>query len=721
MELAPFEPNEYRKRVLAAVEKRGGPQTSDAFELYDIPLDSAEDLSDSVVAERLSEVWAFWQRQRDHPKYRVLVAALLAAHHTNSEELGDSDSRAELAERVRRQRAGQDAARYEIFDAALAALVARHGGIPSDKLSQLEHVGRESGLSDAEVATRLRRHRVIDPAAKPATPPVGDLVPEQRRRQIRALLDELGRIWESPPPATLFVLLGCDSDTDDAEVAARAAAWRARARELPSDRLRTVIDELLVHVGDLLETDSAIREAYLDGVATDMMDKLRPRVRAAVLVEDRLTADDHAHLVNEAAELGLDARRATRVLAALAAEFGVPVDMAPPTAARRDEPASRPNGPPSPQPTGKPPWSVPLRAARAALRAGRPVEARALAEEARQYAMPDRQPSIAAVADEIEAVLADARLRWRAASSALQAHRYAEAAEHLEQLTRVAADVPDPERVVDIEQALVEARAAVEEADRLVAAATAGPEASRVAGLMAALQACAQHPGALAALAALPLAGPARISAQRSAGGDVTVRWDPAPDAGVTYRITRLEPDGTWRTVGRTATTSMDDGGAPPGPGTPVYAVVALQAGRSSSVVRSDAAPTPPSRPVGGSGATTPPTIRYQRGPRDKSTRPSAPVHTDAPTADVPAPREVRAERVADGSVVVSWASSAGSADIEYQVTRRTPDGDWRVVGRTRATSMEDGGAPDGPLPEYGVVARAGGVASERVVSSSGS
>ena len=57
---------------------------------------------------------------------------------------------------------------------------------------------------------------------------------------------------------------------------------------------------------------------------------------------------------------------------------------------------------------------------------------------------------------------------------------------------------------------------------------------------------------------------------------------------------------------------------------------------------------------------------------------------------------------------------------MEYQVARRAADGNWRVLGRTRATSMEDGGAPDGPLPQYGVVARAGGVASQRAVSNDG-
>ena len=43
--MEPFVGNDYRKRVLAAVEKRGGPGESDSFELYDIPYGGANGLA----------------------------------------------------------------------------------------------------------------------------------------------------------------------------------------------------------------------------------------------------------------------------------------------------------------------------------------------------------------------------------------------------------------------------------------------------------------------------------------------------------------------------------------------------------------------------------------------------------------------------------------------------------------------------------------------------
>ncbi len=74
-EMDGFDPNGYRKRVLAAVLARGGPEASDPFELYDLPPD--DDLPDAAVAARVAEVWLSWKRQRDQPKYRVLVAKLV--------------------------------------------------------------------------------------------------------------------------------------------------------------------------------------------------------------------------------------------------------------------------------------------------------------------------------------------------------------------------------------------------------------------------------------------------------------------------------------------------------------------------------------------------------------------------------------------------------------------------------------------------------------------
>lgn len=668
-DIPPFDPNDYRKRVLAAVEKRGGPDTSDPFELYDLPLDV--ELDDATVAQRVDEVWGAWQRQRDHPKYRVLVALLVERHAETSVELRDAGRRRLAAARVRAQREQRDAARYELLDAAVSRLVQRHGGIPRDKVAGLDEVGKLAGLTPAEVAARLRRHRVIEAAAAPPPDPG---IGVERRRQVRALLDEFGRLTDAPSPPTLLALLGLMPSAPPEQIRASAAAWRSRARELPPDRLRTVVDELLVHVAELIEPGRAAVETYLDAVAADVTEHLRPRVRAAVLVEDRLVADDHAHLLEEALARGLDERRATAVLADLADELGATIDAATPAPPSTTRPTTE-----RPPTERRRAWEEPLKAARAALRAGRPVEAQRLVGEARRFAGVDGGTPVRAVADEIAAVLAEADLHRRAAQTAIMARRWVEALEHLEHLERTAADVPGHD---DMAGQLVNARSEVERADRGVAAAEAGPEADRARALLAVLAACPDHPGALAALSRIPIAAPAWVSAARDARGDVVVLWAASITPDVGYRVRRRRPDGSWHVLGRVNITSLEDGGAPPGVEPPVYAVSAVQAGRTSAETRSDAAPTP-ADPV--------PVISSPNG---------------APEV----PGDVRAVRVAGGSVEVTWT---GAGDVEYRVRCLTSDGRWRVVGRTRATSIEDGGAASGPLPVYAVSAAASGLRSD--------
>ncbi|MHA6615610.1 hypothetical protein [Pseudonocardia sp. DLS-67] len=521
-ELPAFDPNDYRKRVLAAVEKRGGPDASDSFELYDLPPD--DDLDDAAVAERIDEVWAAWQRQRDHPKYRVLVGLLVHQHGERSAELLDASRRRVAAARVRAQRERRDSARYELLDAAIRRLVQRHRGIPADKVEGLYEVGALAGLSRAEVGVRLRAHRVLPAGAPPGSQAIGP----ERRRQVRALLEEFGRLTGDPAPPTLLALLGLGADATAEQVRAMAGAWRARARELPPERLRAVVDELLVHVAELVEPGRVAVDAYLEAVAADVAERLRPRVRAAVLVEDRLVADDRERLVEEALALGLDRRRAEAVLAALAEELGAAVDG--------PEPAPRRRG-----------WEEPLKAARAALRAGRPIEAQRLVRVAEQHAGDDGGTRVRAVADEVAAVLADAETRWRVAAEACAARRWSAAVDQLEGLRRTAADVPGPRGEV-VEDLLREARAALER---------------------------------------VPVAAPAWVSAARDTRGDVLVLWAASTTPDVVYRVSRQGTDGGWQVLGRTGSTSLDDDGAPVGVEVPVYAVVATHAGRASDETRS--------------------------------------------------------------------------------------------------------------------------------------
>lgn len=754
--LPPLVANDYRKQVLAPIITRGGdPATSDPFELYALPLEAA-DRPDPVIIARLEEVWGFWQRHRDQPKYRTLVTQLVAEHDERSAALRVHEQRLRLAEQVRGQREQRVHTRFEPLDVAIRRLVERYRGIPEDKIEGLCELAAASHIARDEALRRLQRHRRVAAVGSEVGAPPSAAVTDPRRpaipapavagapaitvdpaigervRQVRDLLDELGRHAAGPAPTTLFDLLGLEPDAAAAQIGERARMWRTRSREMPPGRLRAVLDELLVHVQQLLEVGPGVRAGYLDAVAAEVREVLRPRMRAAILVEDALLADDRRYLTDEAIALGLDHARAARVISELAAELTAPapaaaskpveVDPKPrespstPESAgqRRDHAASGPILPATTPtaPAARPvipapnPVEAALRAARAALRAGRCAEAKATLDRARLSSGPETTTAGAydAASADIDEVIAAARLRWRAAVSAHEAGRHAEALGHLEHLHRTASDLPYPgDRRFDLHDLTARSRAAVAEADRLVAEAATLPESDRATRLLGAIERCAEHPEAMAQLAAIPVAPPRTVHTARTSAG-VEVSWEPSPTSAVRYRVVRIDPDGAQRVVGRTAATSIVDGAVADSAAIAVYVVTAQQAGRTSEAARSDQASTDAAPPATHPAATNP----LVTTPLGATRSPE----TTSPTG-VPAPQRLVVRRES-ASVIIEWEPVPGAT---YKVTRLEPGGNERVVGRTASAMIEDGGAPGGPIPVYEVIALRDGAASASIRS----
>ncbi|MGW4534596.1 Ig-like domain repeat protein [Nocardia sp. NPDC004340] len=717
-----FDPNDYRKRVLAAVERRGGLAESDAFELYDIPLADASRLSDADVAARVEQVWALWQKLRDHPKFRVLAGLLVEAHQELSEPLLHTGSRLIEADRVKQLRDRRDAERYEMLDAAIERLIQRHNGIPAGKIPGLEDIGRLGGLTVAEVAVRVRRHRIIDEAPAAPPPPAAPALSTERRRQIRSLLAEYERLLAGDPVPTLLSLLDMDFSAAHRsnEIRLRAEALRARTRELPPGRLRVVLDELLIHIGDLLEPGGPLVDAYLLTITETVTDQLRPQVRAAVLVEDLLVAPDFDYLLGVAIAGGLDRANAERILVALADELGTTVEgrehlaagrkpsttpekqstSATSTAAPVNPAADEANPPGAPQPehwqrtpydgttqSGRP-WEAALRAARASLRAGKPKEAAAFIADARRLVGDDAAAarSVRAVGEDVERVLAEAVVHWRAAVSCCAGRRFVEAlAEHLDFLDRRAADVANPDpRGASRELLIGRARAAVIEAGRLFEALPADP-GLRMQAVREVLEVCADHAEARAALAELRVAAPEHVTVSRKPDGTVVITWTPSTTDQAEYRITRLLADGSWRVVGRTRGVAMEDGGAPAGP-VPVYGVVASISGRASDMTRSDrtAATT-------GSAATAqhgdPAARRNTPGPAENSATGStgAAADTAREPSGLPTVRGL-AER--NGLLVFQWPTGITEVMVVARADAPPVDPDDPQAQRWKVTNM---------------------------------
>lgn len=540
--MRPFVGNDYRKRVLAAVEKRGGVTESDPFELYDLSLEDAEALTDAEVAARIDEVWAFWQKHRDHPKYRVLVEQLVAEHAERSEPLRTGASRSAEARGIADRRRRRDEDRFALLDNAIERLVGRHGGIPAGKRAGLDEIGAMGGLTADEVATRVRRHRIIDDAAAGPAPSVPALSPH-KLSQIDELLAEFSRRSSGPATHTLLAVLDLDTDAiaDRREISMRAGGLRSRSRELPAGRMRALVDELLIHVDDVLLGPEDVSEAYLRAVRDSVSAHLRPRIRAAILVEDRLDPDDHQYMLDEARELGLGTRDARALIDTITTELGGEVAPGP----RPDPGRTTASAPPAPRTSPGSDWQRSLRSARQALRKGNLDDARARCEQARQAAGDDdaARRQIGAVDDEITRVLT--------------------------------AGVPAP--------------------------TASAPTASVPTASVPTAPAIATAPSGAAPAA---VAAPTDVHATVTDGA-VRVQWMPAPAPGAQYRVTRIDRSGRRQVVGRTATTEIEDGGARPTEGLPTYEVTAVVGGVQSAPARSDSAPVPartptprPSRPA---------------------------------------------------------------------------------------------------------------------------
>nr|MBA2553368.1 hypothetical protein [Geodermatophilaceae bacterium] len=559
--LPPFDGNAYRKRVLAAIEARGGPEQSDPFEIYDLPVGAADALPDAAVTAQIDAVWAFWQKQRDHPKYRGVVTAMLEIHRDIADQMRTKDGRRWLAERTVAERTRREEGQYGELDAALRRLVERFGGIPEDKVAGLRQFALAAGVPEPGFETRLRRHRLVKTQRRPAPAPDDGVY-----RQVRTDLEELGQLDGNEPAASLYNLLGLPPDADRQRVRERRDAMAARNRELRPDRRRALVDDLLAAVTALLvDGDPA---GYLDDVRADVLARLRPRVAAAVLVEDELTSDDHAHLLGEAQAAGLDRDRALSVLAQLAAEFGVPPQVG------GNQCPSGSGGTRSTAAHAGPRWQQDLSRARAALRAGLVLAARSHVAAARAAA-DGMLPPIRAVRDEIDAIIAEAEQRWRSAVSAVAARRYAEASEVLGRLVAVARDVPGPQGQ-SAQDMSTDAGERLAAADRALGAAQQLTGAQQELALLDVLAAVADHEPTRAALATIGLASATDVRFEAVPGG-ARVSWRASPAAGaVDYRVLRIGADGSTRPVGVTRATSLEDGARGVAA---AYSVIARRAG----------------------------------------------------------------------------------------------------------------------------------------------
>ncbi len=614
-----FDDNAYRKEILKPLLDGGTRDFHDAFAIFG--LDPSVD-DDAAIRSRVDEVVVFWRREQSrNPRYKALVTALLGQQKELSAPLLDRSRRTALRRAVLAERATATQDRFGRLETMAAGLVPRYGGIPRSRVERLRAVGKRFGAGDAEFDAWLARYRVIDDEAAKAEP-----LPAPLRSQIAKLLDELHMLEVTAGTAastsqahrSLFDVLGVPHDAPQASIEARRDAMAARNRQREHNRLRTVLDELLAFTTTcLIDGD---RARYVAGLAADVVERLRPEVETAILVDDRVTAPEFERLVRTAVAGGLSAMEARTAITGLARELGgavetgAAVDYVTCPSCGAAEVADRTRRRCRQCQTDLymscPKCSTEIEASalvcpscsfnfrqlaevRADLVRAQAMRAEGQLAEALRRAR--AAASWGALEPKVQQTIAEIEGAYRAAveqrvslQAAVSEGRFSDATQLAGVLTRTATDVTDPEGISldDLRRQAAEGLAAVRA--RLAAAeGLAGVEQEQA--LIALLADAPDSSEALAQLRTIPVAGPSRLLAVVGPSS-VRVTWRASRAPGpLDYRVARettasdgkTEPPRTWTTEA----TEFEDAGCPTGT-TVVYSVKARRHGIESGESR---------------------------------------------------------------------------------------------------------------------------------------
>lgn len=611
MTVTTFDGHRYRRDVLKALMEGKCSPTDDPFFLFDVDI-AVDDVA--LIQRRIEAVVTFWRREQANPRYRNIVTALIKDRQELAAVLLDSSRRVEARRVVMRARELEERGRFQHVDEMLDRVSHRWGGVPESRVERLRAAAARAGVSDSEFSARLGRHRIIADVESRLEPP-----PSTVRALTRALLSEFSQLDEDHPRRsvrTLYDFLGVPRDADRTAITQARDRLGARNRQRSHDRLRTVVDELLAIVSDLLIAGAP--GIYDAALAEDVAEALRPHIETAMLLDDRISALEFERLLRDGVASGLTPESARAVVIRLAHELGAPVETGVAVEYVVCDGCNAAN------PTGAADAScghcglglyracprcsrqVPrvsvicggceldlgayrqvesmLRAAQEALEAGSPSAAARMLDDLSGWG--GEIHGVQALRRSLERTLDSARSSWFELEALIAEGRLDDAVAPAQNLLKIASDVPSstgrlPADVVrEIEESLDRLSALVESAQSL-------PDSDRE---LAVLDLASRYPTnamVLAALRQLPVAGPSRVRALVGADA-IRVNWVASPSQGdITYRVTRLQdgPDGpTSRSIGFTSDTNLEDAGAPAGASVS-YEVQALRHGISSGKV----------------------------------------------------------------------------------------------------------------------------------------
>lgn len=313
--------NAYRKNVLARLLVEPGladPQTGDPFLVCAVDPDA----DDATAAKQLDNVIAFWNKERNHPRYRGLAAQLVGRRAEYESILLNGNARKAAAERVRNARESAQADGLAVLDELANRLTRGQGGIPQSKLDTLRRIAEHHDVDGATFTSWTGRHQVVDDTD---AQPWDDAV----RKQVRRSLDELATLEHHRPGfPTLYSLLNLENS-------ASIAAIRQAADELSQinagarrDRRKTLLGDLLATIKTRLLTDDGPTR-YAASLRADARDLIRPEVEMLAVVTGEISAEDHQTLLSALVgnDWGLSLTDAREIIRQVAAQAGAAISV----------------------------------------------------------------------------------------------------------------------------------------------------------------------------------------------------------------------------------------------------------------------------------------------------------------------------------------------------------------------------------------------------------
>lgn len=618
-----FDVGEYRRTVLSKLKDDSSLADPDSGDvLWVCAVDSGA--TPAQAAARLDEVVAAWQKDRNHPKYKGVVAELVKNRDAYARVLADPSARTAAAARRESERAARFATALQELENLSKELVKKRGGIPADRIPALRAIAEQEGM-DAETFTHwLSSKTVLEQERGTGAVPWEPMV----RKQVRASLAELARLQADAAArtTTLLTFLGVGPGaTADQVRAAHVRLSEANLRR-SRDRAMTVTSDLLAHVSKRMFTDAGV-ESYVASLHADALEEIRGPLRRAAIVSGSVDASDFQALVMTVVGLqwGIGQHAARDIVTEAANALGVPVEVSTDTSVvvcgscgRPQSPGRKRNCQYCNQPlfTSCPQCQAKVESAtqvcpqcgcnlvlqaaaqKATVRArelldgAHPSEALQVGRDAIGGAdVADAPPELRAILTEAERSISQAGDRWRELRRAVGAVQPWHAQLPLAWLERNAADVPDPETGKSVAETRDHVAALKQQIEQQVADALAGPADALEAALMTLNARFPESPPVQAELRKLPLPAPRDVQAVLD-GSSVELSWVAPPVRGTSYRVERhvVHPEDhrSAHVVGTTSSTSLEDAGIPIGVAAR-YTVTALSDGRTSPAATSPA------------------------------------------------------------------------------------------------------------------------------------